>query len=170
MKLKKSPKKTTHHSGSMQRYLRISKNINRLYTASGLSHYIREQLNCSHCLHDMTEEERDFCKEVMDEKMTKDPIDTIILTNKLIKPAFPKPVVNDAFEIFYAVMRKYMLEAEIGKRIQASVVANIDFFKSDASCVTGRLHRRNLLGFILTMLLKTKNCRESIDKHVSSHR
>uniref|UniRef100_A0A1B0BXB5 Uncharacterized protein n=1 Tax=Glossina palpalis gambiensis TaxID=67801 RepID=A0A1B0BXB5_9MUSC len=88
-------------------------------------------------------------------------------------PAFPKPAVNDAFdaayEIFYAVMRKYMLEADIGKRILATVVADIDFFKSNGPCVFGRMHRQNLLGFILTMLLKTKNCREAIKKNVSSH-
>ncbi|KAI9576008.1 hypothetical protein GQX74_000370 [Glossina fuscipes] len=106
--------------------------------------------------------------------MAKDPVDTIILTNRHIKPAFPKPAVNNAFdaayEIFYAVMCKYMVEADVGKRIQATLVANIDFFKSDGSCVSGRMHRQNLLGFILTMLLKTKNWRESIDKNVSAHR
>uniref|UniRef100_A0A1B0C354 Uncharacterized protein n=1 Tax=Glossina palpalis gambiensis TaxID=67801 RepID=A0A1B0C354_9MUSC len=128
----------------------------RLYTASGLGRYIRDQLKCSHCLHDMTKEERDFCKEVMGEPMAKDPVNTIILTNEHIKPAFSKPAVNNAFdaacEVFYAVMRSYMLEADVGKQFFATVIANIDFFKSDGSCVSGSMHRQNLLG-------NTKHCR-----------
>uniref|UniRef100_A0A1B0C235 Uncharacterized protein n=1 Tax=Glossina palpalis gambiensis TaxID=67801 RepID=A0A1B0C235_9MUSC len=105
--------------------------------ASGLGRYIRDQLNCSHCLHDMTEEKHDFCKEVMGETMAKDPVDTIILTNEHIKPAVPKPTVNNAFdaayEIFYAVMCKYMLEADVEKRILATA-NHIGWIMRPAGC------------------------------------
>uniref|UniRef100_A0A1B0BYP7 GOLD domain-containing protein n=1 Tax=Glossina palpalis gambiensis TaxID=67801 RepID=A0A1B0BYP7_9MUSC len=50
-------------------------------------------------------------------------LDTIILTNKHIKPAFPKPAVNDAFDAAYKIFYAVMLETNIGKRLQDTVVS-----------------------------------------------
>uniref|UniRef100_A0A1B0BST9 Transposable element P transposase-like RNase H domain-containing protein n=1 Tax=Glossina palpalis gambiensis TaxID=67801 RepID=A0A1B0BST9_9MUSC len=50
-----------------------------------------------------------------------------------------------------------MVEQNIGKRIQATVVSRLDFFRAAGSCNNGSSHRINLFGYILFMLLTGKN-------------
>uniref|UniRef100_A0A1B0C334 Uncharacterized protein n=1 Tax=Glossina palpalis gambiensis TaxID=67801 RepID=A0A1B0C334_9MUSC len=85
-------------------------------------------------------------------------------------PRSRKQVAFDqAHEVFYSALDQKMIEKNIGKRIQATVVAELVFFKTAGSCSRGMVHRRNLLGFMLFMLLRSKN-RESDSKNVLRRR
>uniref|UniRef100_A0A1B0BWP4 Uncharacterized protein n=1 Tax=Glossina palpalis gambiensis TaxID=67801 RepID=A0A1B0BWP4_9MUSC len=92
-------------------------------------------------------------------------------TSKYLKPAFPTESLHKAFqkgyEIFYATMRQHMLAKNIGMRLQATIVRRIPFFRRSGSCSRSELHRRNLLGFVLVILLSGINFREKMETNIT---
>ncbi|KAL9919083.1 uncharacterized protein ACN427_001398 [Glossina fuscipes fuscipes] len=104
----------------------------KLLTKYGIDGYIRKQLTCQDCLRDLTRKKEDICEEV-------------------------HTVFQEAYTIYHSVMQERMVEQNIGKRIQATVVSRLDFFRAAGSCNNGSSHRINLLGYILFILLTGKN-------------
>uniref|UniRef100_A0A1B0AUN9 Transposable element P transposase-like RNase H domain-containing protein n=1 Tax=Glossina palpalis gambiensis TaxID=67801 RepID=A0A1B0AUN9_9MUSC len=84
-----------------------------------------------------------------------------ILANKHLEAEFPRlDVLNvflEALGIYLGIMKFHMVERNIGKRTQATILKQLDFFKKKGSCPNGRSHRTNLLGFIIHLLLIDKN-------------
>uniref|UniRef100_A0A1B0BLB0 Uncharacterized protein n=1 Tax=Glossina palpalis gambiensis TaxID=67801 RepID=A0A1B0BLB0_9MUSC len=80
--------------------------------------------------------------------VTKNRKHNLILTSKYLRPAFAKAKVHEAFhqayDIFYAAVRQHIVERDTGKRVQATVVARLGFFKQEGSCGNGSIHRINL--------------------------
>lgn len=89
-----------------------------------------------------------------------------------MEPAFPKAEVHktfhQAYKIFYACILQHMVDSEIGKRIQSTVAANVDFFSQRGFCSSGSAHRRNLFGYALFMLLKGINWTETEVVNIST--
>uniref|UniRef100_A0A1B0BNL4 Transposable element P transposase-like RNase H domain-containing protein n=1 Tax=Glossina palpalis gambiensis TaxID=67801 RepID=A0A1B0BNL4_9MUSC len=92
-----------------------------------------------------------------------------IIAHKYLEPEFAKPKVYDAFhnacDIYKFVILNHMVEANIGKRLQATIVARLAFFREASSCPDGRSHRTNLLGFIINLLLIGDNWNANVFAH-----
>ncbi|KAL9895755.1 uncharacterized protein ACN2A1_006398 isoform 1-T3 [Glossina fuscipes fuscipes] len=133
-----------------------------LLTGYGIAQYIREHLRCQACLKDLTLRKED----------ANDPRDVVIAAHKYLEPEFAKPKVYDAFhnacDIYKFVILNHMVEANIGKRLQATIVARLAFFREASSCPDGRNHRTNLLGFIINLLLIGDNWVQETVTNVSS--
>ncbi|KAL9915171.1 uncharacterized protein ACN2A1_001920 isoform 1-T2 [Glossina fuscipes fuscipes] len=144
----------------------------RLLTGYGIAQYIREQVRCQECLEDLTQRKEDACSQITDDIVANDPRDDVILAHEYLEPEFPKPKVYAAFcdacDIYKSIMQKHMVEANIGKRVQATIVARLAFFREAGSCTNGRSHRTNLLGFIINLLLIGKNWVQPTVTNVSS--
>uniref|UniRef100_A0A1B0BVX1 Uncharacterized protein n=1 Tax=Glossina palpalis gambiensis TaxID=67801 RepID=A0A1B0BVX1_9MUSC len=56
-----------------------------------------------------------------------------------------------------AIMNFHMVEPNIGKRTQATILKQLAFFKKTGSCPNGRSHLTNLLGFMIHLVLTGKN-------------
>uniref|UniRef100_A0A1B0BL65 Transposable element P transposase-like RNase H domain-containing protein n=1 Tax=Glossina palpalis gambiensis TaxID=67801 RepID=A0A1B0BL65_9MUSC len=93
-----------------------------------------------------------------------------ILANKNLEPEFPRlDVLNvflEALGIYLEIMKFHMVERNIGKRTQATILKQLDFFKEKGSCPNGRSHRTNLLGSTIHLLLIEKNW---IQKRIKEH-
>ncbi|XP_037899387.1 uncharacterized protein LOC119643950 [Glossina fuscipes] len=144
----------------------------RLLTGYGIAQYIREQVRCQECLEDLTQRKEDVCSQLTGDIVANDPRDDVILAHEYLEPEFPKPKVYAAFcdacDIYKSIMQKHMVEANIGKRVQATIVARLAFFREAGSCTNGRNHRTNLLGFIINLLLIGKNWVQPTVTNVSS--
>uniref|UniRef100_A0A1B0C022 Uncharacterized protein n=1 Tax=Glossina palpalis gambiensis TaxID=67801 RepID=A0A1B0C022_9MUSC len=83
-----------------------------------------------------------------------------------------KPEVCDAFrnacDIYKFIMLNHMVEENIGKRLQAIILARVAFFREAGSCPNGSSHRRNLLGFMTNLQLTGENWVQATIKNVSS--
>uniref|UniRef100_A0A1B0AN36 Uncharacterized protein n=1 Tax=Glossina palpalis gambiensis TaxID=67801 RepID=A0A1B0AN36_9MUSC len=73
-----------------------------------------------------------------------------------------------AMSIHLAIMKLHMIEPDIGKGTQATIVKQLAFFKKTGSCPNGRSHRTNLLGFKVHLLLTGKNWVQEKVENVSS--
>uniref|UniRef100_A0A1B0C534 Uncharacterized protein n=1 Tax=Glossina palpalis gambiensis TaxID=67801 RepID=A0A1B0C534_9MUSC len=60
-------------------------------------------------------------------------------------------------------MRQYMTAKNTGIRLQATIVRQIPFFRRPGLCSRSEVHRRNLLGFVLT----GTNFREKMDTNIT---
>uniref|UniRef100_A0A1B0AS40 Uncharacterized protein n=1 Tax=Glossina palpalis gambiensis TaxID=67801 RepID=A0A1B0AS40_9MUSC len=52
-------------------------------------------------------------------------------------------------------------------RLQATIVRQIPFFRRPGLCSRSEVHRRNLLGFVLIILLNGTNFREKMDTNLT---
>ncbi|KAL9930445.1 uncharacterized protein ACN427_014906 isoform 1-T2 [Glossina fuscipes fuscipes] len=144
----------------------------RLLTGYGIAQYIREQLNCQACLSDLTLTREEACSETDGMLVAKIQEHDKILANKHLEAEFPRlDVLNvflEALGIYLGIMKFHMVERNIGKRTQATILKQLDFFKKKGSCPNGRSHRTNLLGFIIHLLLIDKNWIQEPVANVSS--
>uniref|UniRef100_A0A1B0C1V0 Uncharacterized protein n=1 Tax=Glossina palpalis gambiensis TaxID=67801 RepID=A0A1B0C1V0_9MUSC len=69
--------------------------------------------------------------------------------------------------MFHVCMLHHMADSKIGKRIQSTVAAQVEFFSPGGSCGSVSTHRINLFGYALFMLLKGINWRETEDENIS---
>ncbi|KAL9893288.1 uncharacterized protein ACN2A1_008484 isoform 1-T1 [Glossina fuscipes fuscipes] len=143
----------------------------RLLTGYGIAQYIREQLNCQACLSDLTLTKEEACSEVDGMLVANIQEHDEILANKNLEAEFPRlDVLNvflEALGIYLEIMKFHMVERNIGKRTQATILKQLDFFKKRGSCPNGRSHRTNLLGFIIHLLLIDKNWIQERVKNLS---
>ncbi|KAL9889040.1 uncharacterized protein ACN427_008463 [Glossina fuscipes fuscipes] len=144
----------------------------RLLTGYGIAQYIREQLNCQACLSDLTLTREEACSEIDGMLVAKIQEHDEILAKKHLEAEFPRlDVLNvflEALGIYLGIMKFHMVERNIGKRTQATILKQLDFFKKKGSCPNGRNHRTNLLGFIIHLLLIDKNWIQEPVANVSS--
>ncbi|KAL9890097.1 uncharacterized protein ACN427_009184 [Glossina fuscipes fuscipes] len=137
----------------------------------GIAQYIRKQLKCQACLSDLTLTKEEACSETDGMVVAKIQEYEEILANKHLEPEFPRLNVLNVFleatSIYLAIMKSHMVERNIGRRTQATIVKQLDFFKQTGSCPNGRSHRTDLLGFIIHLLLTGKNWVQQRVKNVS---
>uniref|UniRef100_A0A1B0B0U9 Uncharacterized protein n=1 Tax=Glossina palpalis gambiensis TaxID=67801 RepID=A0A1B0B0U9_9MUSC len=89
-----------------------------------------------------------------------------------LEPAFSRRkvfiVFLEATSIYLTIMKFHMVERNIDKRTQATIVKQLAFFKKRNSYSNGRYHRTNLLGFIIHLLLTGKNWAQETVENASS--
>uniref|UniRef100_A0A1B0BP49 Uncharacterized protein n=1 Tax=Glossina palpalis gambiensis TaxID=67801 RepID=A0A1B0BP49_9MUSC len=112
------------------------------------------------------------CSESDGKLVANDPEHDEILAHKKLKPEFPRHNVFDVFlkamSMHLAIMKFHMVEPNISKRTQATIVKQLAFFKKTGSCPNGRSHRTNLLGFMIHLLLTDKNWVQETVTNLSS--
>ncbi|XP_037896174.1 uncharacterized protein LOC119641517 isoform X2 [Glossina fuscipes] len=144
----------------------------RLLTGYGIAQYIREQLKCQACLNDLTITKEEACSGIDGMLVANIQEHDEILANKNLEPEFPRlDVLNvflEALGIYLEIIKFHMVERNIGKRTQATILKQLDFFKEKGSCRNGRSHRTNLLGSIIHLLLIEKNWIQKRVKNVST--
>lgn len=145
----------------------------RLFTACAIARFIDEELCCAACLKDLTVEKNRLCKEDPDfinGLRALNVHDNVTVCSMYLKPAFAKEEVHEAFDgayaLFHATMHQQFNKLNIGRRLQATVVDRFDFFKKSGSCANGAVHRTNLLGYVIFLLLNRVNIREKLDPFI----
>lgn len=80
-------------------------------------------------MNDLMRTEEDACEAVSGRAVAKNSKDNLIPTSEHKTQAFPKAEVHDTFHhaygVFYAAMRQHMVEWDIGKRVQSTVMARL---------------------------------------------
>ncbi|KAL9914435.1 uncharacterized protein ACN2A1_001513 [Glossina fuscipes fuscipes] len=110
----------------------------RLLTGYGIAQYIRQQLRCQACLSDLKLRKEEACSEIDGKLVANEPEHKEILANKDLEPEFPRRnVLNiflEALRIYLAIMKFHMVDPNIDKRTQETIMKQLAFFKKTGSC------------------------------------